>query len=79
MRKVGIREAKASLSNIIRRAAAGEVTAVTRHGAPVAVVLGHDEWQRLTSGRPGFADLLLSFPKESELCRDDAPPRAADL
>jgi prevent-host-death family protein len=79
MREVGIREAKASLSNIIRRAAGAEVTVVTRYGAPVAVVLGHGEWQRLTSGRPGFADLLLSFPKDSELCRDDKPARAADL
>lgn len=78
MREVGIQEAKAGLSHIIRRAEGGEVTVVTRHGAPVAVVLGHAEWRRLTSGRPGLADLLLSLPKDSEPCRDDAPARAVD-
>jgi prevent-host-death family protein len=79
MREVQLRDAKASFSAVVDQAAKGETTVVTRHGAPVAVVLGYDEWQRLTHARPGLADLLLSFPEGGEPRRDRTPARDLGL
>lgn len=79
MREVQLRDAKASFSAVVDQAAKGETTVVTRHGAPVAVVLGYGEWQRLTHARPGLADLLLSFPEGDEPRRDRTPARDLGL
>ncbi len=50
---------------------------VTRHGEKVAVVLGFEEWQRLTRAKPSFADLILSFPgPDLEFVRDRRPARS---
>jgi prevent-host-death family protein len=80
MRAVPLREAKAEFSAVVDQAAKGEATVVTRRGAPVAVLLGYEEWQRLTGARPGLADLLLGFPKDvGELPRDPRPERDPGL
>jgi prevent-host-death family protein len=70
-----LRDAKASFSAVVDRAARGECTVVTRQGAPVAVVLGYDEWQRLSGARPSLAELLLAFPEDGDVQRDRSPPR----
>jgi hypothetical protein len=41
----------------------------------VAVVVGFDEWQRLIAARRPLADLLLSFPGDTEMGRDPAAAR----
>jgi prevent-host-death family protein len=79
MREVQLRDAKASFSAVVDQAAKGETTVVTRHGEPVAVVVGYDEWQRLTHARPGLADLLLSFPEGGQSPRDRTPVRDLGL
>ena len=79
MREVQLKDAKASFSAVVDHAVQGEPTVVTRHGKKVAVVLGFDEWQALQGARPGFADLLLSFPDVGDIVRDPAPPRNMDL
>ena len=79
MRELQLRDAKADFSAVVEQAAKGEGTVVTRHGQPTAVILGYDDWQRLTGARPSFADFLLSFPDVGEIARDLAPPRALDL
>ena len=79
MREVQLKDAKASFSAVVDQAVQGEPTVVTRHGKPVVVVLGFDEWQALQRSHPSFADLLLSFPDVGELPRDPAPPRDVDL
>lgn len=76
MREIQLRDAKAGFSAVVDQAARGEATVVTRRGAPVAVVLGYEEWQRLTQARPGLAALLLAFPEGGEPRRD--PARARD-
>jgi prevent-host-death family protein len=43
MREVPLRDAKAGFSAVVDQAAKGEATVVTRHGTPVAVVLGFPE------------------------------------
>ena len=80
MHEVQLRDAKAAFSSVVEQAAKGEGTVVTRHGRPMAVVLGYEEWRRLSGARPSFADLLLSFPADAgEVGRDPTPPRDLDL
>jgi antitoxin Phd len=78
MRELQLRDAKAAFSAVVEQAAKGEGTVVTRHGQPMAVVLGYEAWQRLTGARPSFADLLLDFPTVEEIERDPSPPRGLD-
>jgi prevent-host-death family protein len=79
MHELQLRDAKASFSAVVEKAAKGEETVVTRHGQPMAVVLGYDAWRRLTGSFPSFADLLLDFPDVGEIARDPAVSRDLDL
>ena len=79
MREVQLGDAKANFSAVVDQAAKGECTVVTRHGAPVAVVIGYDEWQRLNGARPSLADLLLAFPEGDDVHRDRKPVRNLGL
>lgn len=45
-------EARARLPEILNRVAAGEDIHITRHGAPVATVVGHDRWTTATRREP---------------------------
>ena len=70
MRKVPLRDAKATLSSLVEQAAHGETAVITRHGKPRAVILGIEEWNRLRDV-PSFGRLLLCAP----LADEDLPPR----
>ena len=75
MREMQLRDAKATFSSVVDHAAGGDEIVVTKHGAPVAVVLGYEQWRALKGARPSLASLLLSFPEVGEIARDKAPPR----
>jgi antitoxin Phd len=79
MPEAQLRDVKATFSAVVDQAAQGEPTIVTRHGKPVAVVLGYDAWQALQGKHPSFADLLLAFPGVGDIQRDLSPPRDPDL
>ena len=70
MRKIQLREAKATLSALVEEAAHGETAVITRHGKPRAVIVGVDEWNRLRDV-PSFGRLLVSASLEE----GDLPPR----
>lgn len=70
MREVQLRHAKATFSAVVDDAKRGEPSLITRHGRPEAVVIGFEEWQRL-SNVPSFARLLMSSPLED----GDVPDR----
>ena len=72
MREIQLRQAKASLSALVEGAAQGETAVITRHGKPRAVLVGIDEWARL-SRVPSFGRLLLASGLED----GDLPPRDA--
>jgi prevent-host-death family protein len=76
MREIQLRHAKASLSANVEEVSHGEAAVITRHGKPTAVVMGYQEWQRL-SRIPSFARLLTSAPLEpGDLPeRDETPLR----
>ena len=80
MRKIQLREAKASLSAVVDDAVRGKPAMITRHGKPEAVILSVAEWQRL-SRVPSFGRLLMAMPVAArELpARRRTPPRPADL
>lgn len=70
MREIQLRDAKATLSAVVDDAAHGESFVITRHGKPQAVVIGFEEWERL-SHIPSFGRLLMAAP----LNAGDLPPR----
>ena len=80
MLEVPLRHAKAALSAMVEEVTHGEAAVITRHGRPTAVLMGYEEWRRL-SQIPSFARLLTSSPLEpGDLPeRDDAPLRDAAL
>lgn len=78
--RVQLREAKATLSALVKQAANGEAAIITCHGEPQAVIIGIDEWDRLREA-PSFGFLLANCPiDEGDLApRDASPPRKLDL
>lgn len=70
MRKIQLKDAKASLSAVVDQATRGKPSVITRHGKPEAVVLGFADWERL-SRVPSFGRLLMSAPLEP----GDSPER----
>lgn len=63
MQEIQLREAKATLSAVIDKAQAGQISIITRHGRREAVVLSFEEWERL-SNVPSFGRLLMEAPIE---------------
>ena len=80
MREIQLRDAKSNLSAVVDSAVEGHPSIITRHGKPQAVILGYEEWERL-SQVPSFGRLLMSAPSglEELPARDDAPLGSADL
>ena len=65
MIEVQLREAKATLSAVVDEAKQGHPSIITRHGRREAVVLGFEEWERL-SKVPSFGWLLAQAPLEPD-------------
>lgn len=80
MRKIQLKDAKASLSAVVDQATRGKPSIITRHGKPQAVVVGFADWERL-SNVPSFGRLLMSAPLEPGDVpeRNDAPVRDVGL
>ena len=75
-KEIQLRDAKAALSAVVDDAVRGEPSIITRHGRREAVLVGYEDWQRLTQV-PSFGRLLMSAPiDEGDLPkRDRTPPR----
>ena len=80
MRKIQLRDAKASLSAVVDAAAGGEPVVITRRGEPEAVIVGFQEYRRLCKV-PSFARLLMAAPTgvKDVVRRDRSRPRRIDL
>ena len=57
-----LQEAKQRFSELVRHARADGPQVVTKHGEEVAVVVGIEEYRRLTDELPSFKDFLLAAP-----------------
>ncbi|MFY9898174.1 MAG: type II toxin-antitoxin system Phd/YefM family antitoxin [Xanthobacteraceae bacterium] len=74
MRKIQLKDAKATLSTVVNDAVRGRAAVITRHGKPEAVVLSFREWERLAKV-PSFGQLLMSAPiKAGDLPRRNRSP-----
>ncbi len=80
MREIQLRDAKASLSAVVDDAVHGKPAIITRHGKREAVILGFEEWERL-SHVPSFGRFLTAAPLSPDdlPARNSKPPRATDL
>lgn len=75
-----LQDAKNRLSEVVDQALQSGPQVVTRRGEPVVVVVAYDTWQRKTSSRGSFKDLLLRAPLgDLDLSRDPDPGRDLDL
>lgn len=74
MHEIQLRDAKATLSAVVDQARRGEPSIITRHGRPEAVILGFEEWQRL-SNVPLCGRLLMEAPLDPE----NLPERSGGL
>ena len=87
-----IAEARSSLPSLVRQAESGKAVELTRRGAPVAVLIGHRQYERLTSKYRRFSDAYSEFTREFDLAtlaidpdellvgvRDDIDGRQVDL
>jgi prevent-host-death family protein len=79
-RQLQLREAKATLSAAVDDAVRGEACVITRHGRPEAVIIGYQQWKRL-SRVPSFGRLLMAAPLANDdlLARRRGGLRAGNL
>lgn len=75
-----VQDAKQRFSELIRRAQTNGAQVVTKHGAEVAVVLGIEEFHRLSGGGTDLKEYLRTGPRaELTTTRSDEQPRELDL
>jgi prevent-host-death family protein len=78
VQEVQLKDAKASLSAIVDRAAAGEEIVITRHGRKEAVLISWEEFRRLST-IPSFGKLLMSAPlEEGDIPERQEPPHRSE-
>jgi len=70
LKEIQLRDAKATLSAVVDDAVRGAACVITRHGRREAVLIGYEEWEKL-SRVPSFGRLLMSAPLE----KGDLPKR----
>jgi prevent-host-death family protein len=77
-----LQDAKARLSEVVKRAQADGPQAITVHGKPAAVILSPSDYQRLSRRRPPFAEFIRSSPLVGagvEVSRSRSPVRKVKL
>jgi prevent-host-death family protein len=77
-----LQDAKARLSEVVKKAAREGPQHITLHGAPAAVVLSEAEYQRLRKRPKRFIDFVRSSPLKGvalDLTRDRSLPREIRL
>jgi prevent-host-death family protein len=77
-----LQDAKARLSEVVKKAAQEGPQHITLHGEPAAVVLSEADYRRLKKRPTRFIDFIRSSPLkgvELDLTRDRSPPREIRL
>ena len=74
-----LQEAKARLSEVIKRAGAEGPQVVTLRGVEAAVVLSIADYRRLEAGRPTIKDVLLGGPTLDDDVIDLINDRSKDV
>ncbi|ORE98091.1 type II toxin-antitoxin system prevent-host-death family antitoxin [Aurantimonas sp. 22II-16-19i] len=84
MSNVTLQDAKADLSNVVDRAAHGEIVRITRDGIAVAAIVPIEAADAARDAaarrKPGLVDHLMAFPgDDADLERNRSPSRDVDL
>ena len=77
-----LQEAKARLSEVVKKAAEEGPQHITLHGRPAAVVLSETDYLRLKKRPMRFVDFMRNSPLKGvklDLTRDRSPSREVDL
>ena len=74
--KRSISEARRDLSKLIREVETGKTVGLTRHGKPVAVLIGHRVFRRLVGKRRGFIAAYRDFTEAVDLAELALDPDA---
>ena len=62
-----IAEARRNLPSLVHDAENGKAVEITRRGEPVAVLIGHHVFERLTAGQRGFSEAYREFADAVDL------------
>jgi antitoxin Phd len=77
-----LQDAKARLSELVKRAKSDGPQEIRVHGEPAVVVIAHQEYLRLTRPPTRFVDFIRASPLKGaklNLTRDRSPARDVDL
>jgi antitoxin Phd len=77
-----LQEAKARLSEVIKKAAREGPQSITVHGEPTAVILSNEEYERLKHPRGSFVEFMRRSPLyglELDLQRKQTPARKTEI
>jgi prevent-host-death family protein len=77
-----LQDAKARLSEVVKRAQTDGPQAITVHGKPAVVVVSSEEFRRLAGRNESFVEFVRLSPLrgiELRLKRDRSPPRKVRL
>ena len=73
---LSIADARRNLPTLIREAENGKAVQLTRHGKPVAVLLGQQQYKQLCAGRRSFAEAYSHFAQVTDLAELALDPDA---
>jgi prevent-host-death family protein len=82
MRAWQLQDAKAHLSEVVKKAEKEGPQGITVHGHPTAVVISSKEYKRLKQPQAGFVSFMRQSPLygvELDLHREQTPTREADV
>jgi antitoxin Phd len=73
-KRYSITQARATLSCVVREAETGIRVELTRRGEPVAVLIGLEDFERLSKGGSGFWEAYEAFRSRFNLARIKIDP-----
>ena len=70
VKKYSIVEARANFATVVHEAEKGTQVELTRRGKPVAVLMGVEDFERLSTGRPSFWQAYEEFRQRVDLSEE---------
>jgi prevent-host-death family protein len=71
VKKYSIAEARDHLPSVVHEAEEGTQVELTRRGKPVAVLVGVEDFERLSKKKPGFWEAYQEFRRTADLSEID--------
>ncbi len=74
VKKYSIAEARANFTSVVHEAEKGTQVELTRRGKPVAILVGVEDFERLSKEKPGFWEAYQEFRRRADLSELDIDP-----